>query len=319
MKVFRGLPPAQARTPCALTIGNFDGVHIGHQALLRRVTQAAQRLGVTSAVMTFEPHPLELFCPQRAPARIAGVRDKLAALEAAGIERVWIMHFNRRFAAMPAQAFIQDILLDALQVRWLMVGDDFRFGAGRAGNFALLEQASRNHGFALEQLAPIHTDSDPERRRISSSLVRAALAAGDLTRARELLGHPYLITGRVMYGRQLGRTLGFPTLNLRIGHRRKMQTPAVHGIFAVRVHGLRAQALPAVASIGLRPTVDDSGPWLLEVHVFDFNEEVYGRRVSVELIQRLRDEQRFDSLERLTHAIAADAAQARALFAQGLA
>ncbi|HRK57340.1 MAG TPA: bifunctional riboflavin kinase/FAD synthetase [Burkholderiaceae bacterium] len=319
MKVFRGLPSARARTPCALTIGNFDGVHVGHQALLRRVTQAAQRLGVTSAVMTFEPHPLELFCPQRAPARIAGVRDKLAALEAAGIERVFIMHFNRRFAAMPAQAFIQDVLLDALQVRWLMVGDDFRFGAGRAGDFALLERASQTHGFTLEQLAPIHTISDPDRRRISSSLVRAALAAGDLARARELLGHPYLITGRVMYGRQLGRTLGFPTLNLRIGHRRKMPTPAVHGIFAVRVHGLRTQALPAVASVGLRPTVDDSGRWLLEVHVFDFDEEVYGRRVSVEFIQRLRDEQRFDNLESLTRAIETDAAQARALFTQGLA
>lgn len=313
MKIYRGLPPPAQQTPCALTIGNFDGVHRGHQALLTHVVQAARRLQLAPAVMTFEPHPRELFAPEQAPARVANVRDKMEALQARGIERVFVMHFNRRFAAVSAQAFIDKILVDALQVRWLMVGEDFRFGARRVGDFALLEQASKDHSFELQRLSAVQTEGE----RISSSLVRAALSAGDLVRARELLGHPFAISGRVLYGRQLGRELGFPTLNLRISHRRKMQTPAVRGIFAVRVHGLAPQPLPGVASVGLRPTVDDSGRWLLEVHVFDFNQSVYGQRVKVEFVQRLRDELRYDSIAELTRAIETDAAQARALFAQG--
>lgn len=309
MKIFRGLPPVAERTPCALTIGNFDGVHRGHQALLAHVVAAARRLKVTPAVMTFEPHPRELFTPDQAPARVAHVRDKLEALQAQGIERVYVMHFDRRFAAVSAQEFIEHYLVQGLQVRWLMVGDDFRFGARRSGDFAALERASQQFGFELQRLPAVQMGSE----RISSSLVRTALGAGDLARARELLGHPFAISGRVLHGQKLGRKLGFPTLNLRISHRRKMRTPALHGIFAVRVHGLAAQALPAVASVGLRPTVDDSGRWLLEVHVFDFNRNVYGQRVKIEFVQRLRDELRFDSLEKLTHAIATDAAQARAL------
>ena len=314
MKIFRGLPPPALRTPCALTIGNFDGVHRGHQTLLSHVVQAARRMQLCPAVMTFEPHPRELFAPEQAPARVSNVRDKMEALQSRGIDRVVVMHFNRRFAAISAQDFIEKILVDALQVRWLMVGEDFRFGARRAGDVALLERASKEFGFELQRLETVLTHADlTNGERISSSSVRAALAAGDLARARELLGHPFAISGCVLYGRQLGRELGFPTLNLRISHRRKMQTPAVHGIFAVRVHGLAPQPLPGVASVGLRPTVDDSGRWLLEVHVFDFNQTVYGQRVKVEFVQRLRDELRFDTLAELTAAIAADAAQARAV------
>ncbi len=312
MKIFRGLPAPALRTPCALTLGNFDGVHRGHQALLAQVVQAARRLRLCPAVMTFEPHPRELFAPEQAPARVANVRDKMEALQAHGIERVFVMHFNRRFAAISAQAFVEDILINALQVRWLMVGEDFRFGARRAGDFALLERASQTFGFELQRLGEIQTNGE----RVSSSLVRAALSTGDLTQARRLLGHPFAISGRVLHGRRLGRTLGFPTLNLRISHRRKMQTPAVHGIFAVYVHGLAPRPWPGVASVGLRPTVDDSGRWLLEVHVFDFNQTVYGQRVKVEFVQRLRDEQRYETLEQLAAAIQADAQQARALLAQ---
>jgi len=311
MKIYRGLPAPAQRAPCALTIGNFDGVHRGHQALLAQVVKAAHTSGITPAVMTFEPHPRELFNPEKAPARVSNVRDKLQALEAQGIERVHIMHFGQTFASMSAQAFIKNILIDGLQVRWLAVGEDFRFGAQRSGNFATLQSASDQYGFELAQLPMVHL----ENVRVSSSLVRQALAAGDLSLARHLLGHTYSISGRVIHGRHLGRTLGFPTLNLKMSHRRKMKTPAVHGIFAVRVHGLREQPLPGVASVGLRPTVDDSGLWLLEVHVFDFSDTVYGHRVRVEFVQRLRDEARYASLEALAAAIQEDSRQARALLA----
>lgn len=312
MKVYRGLPVQAQRVPCALTIGNFDGVHRGHQALLAQVVEAARARGIAPAVMTFEPHPRELFTPENAPARVSNVRDKLQALEAHGIERVHIMHFSHQFASIGAQAFIEHILVEGLQTQWLAVGEDFRFGAKRLGDFAALRAASGQYGFELAQHPTVHL----EDVRVSSSMVRQALAAGDLSMARHFLGHAYSISGRVIHGRRLGRTLGFPTLNLRMSHRRKMKTPAVHGIFAVRVHGLSdALPLPGVASVGLRPTVDDSGLWLLEVHVFDFSDTVYGRRVRVEFVQRLRDEAHYDSLDVLAAAIQADARQARALLA----
>ena len=310
MKIFRGMPAATDCPPCALAIGNFDGVHRGHQALLAEVVRAARRLKITPAVMTFEPHPRELFAPESAPARVANVRDKLQALRAQGLERAYVMHFNHRFAAISAESFIEWILA-GLQTRWLMIGEDFRFGARRAGDFAMLQAAASRFGFELHRLPAVALDGE----RVSSSAVRAALAAGDLKRAEYLLGHRFAISGRVLHGRQLGRELGFPTLNLRISHRRRMKTPAVHGVFAVRVHGLAPLPLDAVASVGLRPTVDESGRWLLEAHVFDFDRQVYGQRVRVEFIERLRDEARYDTLAQLTAAIRADAAHARALLA----
>lgn len=311
MRIFRGLPTPAERTSCALAIGNFDGVHRGHQALLAHVVEAAHRLDVASAVMTFEPHPRELLAPERAPARIANVRDKLEALQTFGIERVYIMHFNHRFAAITAENFIAEIVARALQTRWLMVGDDFRFGTKRAGDFALLQRTASEFGFEVQRMPPFELD----RARVSSSAVRTALATGNLLQAEALLGHRYAISGRVLHGRKLGRTLGFPTLNLRISHRRRMQRPAVHGVFAVRVHGLASTPLPAVASVGQRPTVDDSGRWLLEVHVFNFDRDAYGQRVRVEFIERLRDEASYTTLEELTEAIRADAVQAHAVLA----
>jgi riboflavin kinase/FMN adenylyltransferase len=306
MQVFRGLPRPAERIPCALTVGNFDGVHRGHQALLARVVAAARARGIAAAVMTFEPHPRELFAPDRAPTRISGLRDKLQALADCGIDRAIVQHFNRNFAAQTAQQFIE-LLTAGCRARWLLVGDDFRFGVRRSGDVALLQQHAARGAFELEQMPTLIEDGE----RISSSAVRAALAAGDLSRAQQLLGRPYAISGRVLHGRKLGREIGFPTINLRIAHRH----PAVQGIFAVRVHGLGAPARPGVASIGLRPTVEDSGRWLLEVHLFDFAEQVYGRLVTVELLQKLRDEERYDSLEELAAAIARDARQARAVFA----
>jgi riboflavin kinase/FMN adenylyltransferase len=312
MKVFRGLPNDRARAPCALTIGNFDGVHRGHQALLAHVTAAAHRLGLESAVMTFEPHPREYFARRandlsKAPARIANLRDKLESLSDAGVDRVIVEHFNEHFASMSPQAFTEKVLVEGLHVKWLMVGEDFCYGARRAGNVALLAEAGKEYGFEVHSLpAVLH-----ESTRISSSAVRTALAAGDFDATRALLGHPYSMSGHVIHGAKLGRTLGFPTLNLRVAHR-----PALAGIFVVQVHGLADQPLPAVASLGVRPTVEDAGRMLLEVHLFDWNQPCYGKLVRVEFLTKLRDEEKYVDLPTLTAAIDRDALQARAWFAQ---
>ena len=311
MKVFRGLPNDRARAPCALTIGNFDGVHRGHQALLAHVRSASASLGLEAAVMTFEPHPREYFAQRsgdlsKAPARIANLRDKLGDLAKAGIDRVIVEHFNEHFAAVAPDDFIERVLVEGLHVKWLMVGDDFRFGARRAGDIQMLQDAGRRFGFHVETLPAVHHGA----QRISSSAVRAALAEGDFARTSELLGHPYTMSGHVIHGQKLGRTLGFPTLNLRVVHR-----PALSGIFVVQVHGLADRPLPAVASLGVRPTVEDAGRMLLEVHLFDFAQSCYGKLVRVEFLAKLRDEEKYGDLATLTAAIDRDAAQARAFFA----
>ncbi|KQZ43403.1 bifunctional riboflavin kinase/FAD synthetase [Duganella sp. Root1480D1] len=311
MKVFRGLPNAAARAPCALTIGNFDGVHRGHQALLARVRAAADRLGLESAVMTFEPHPREFFAHKmgdmsKAPPRIANLRDKLQALENNGVDRVIVEHFCDAFAGQSPQSFVEKVLVEGLHVKWLMVGDDFCYGARRAGNVAMLAEAGRRYGFEVEVLPTVRNGET----RISSSAVRSALAEGNFPHAQALLGHPYSISGHVIHGAKLGRDIGFPTLNLRVPHR-----PALAGIFIVQVHGLAPQPLPAVASLGVRPTVEDAGRVLLEVHVFDFAQNCYGKVVRVEFLQKIRDEEKFIDLPTLVKAIERDAGQARAFFA----
>jgi riboflavin kinase/FMN adenylyltransferase len=278
---------------------------------LAHVRGAAARLGIEAAVMTFEPHPREYFALRsgdlsKAPARIANLRDKLRDLADAGIDRVIVEHFNEHFAAQTPVDFIERVLVDGLHVKWLMVGDDFRFGARRAGDIAMLQQAGREYGFEVETLpAVLHGE-----RRISSSAVREALGAGDLKATQQLLGHPYSMSGHVIHGQKLGRTLGFPTLNLRVAHR-----PALAGIFVVQVHGLAAEPLPAVASLGVRPTVEDAGRTLLEVHVFDYDQPAYGKLVRVEFLAKLRDEEKYVDLPTLTDAIERDAVQARAFFA----
>jgi riboflavin kinase/FMN adenylyltransferase len=312
MKVFRGLPNAPSRAPCALTIGNFDGVHFGHQALLARVRDAATGLGIEAAVMTFEPHPREYFSqlagtPEKAPTRIANLRDKLQSLSDAGVDRVIVEHFSAQFAALTPQEFTQRVLVDGLHVKWLMVGDDFCYGARRAGNVEMLIAAGKQYGFHVETLPTVMNDG----QRVSSSAVRAALADGDFALTEQLLGHSYAMSGHVVHGQKLGRTLGFPTLNLRVTHR-----PALSGIFVVQVHGLAERPLPAVASLGVRPTVDDSGRVLLEVHLFDFAESCYGRLVRVEFLEKLRDEEKYVDLPTLTAAITRDSNQAREYFEQ---
>ncbi|HEX2530412.1 MAG TPA: bifunctional riboflavin kinase/FAD synthetase [Burkholderiaceae bacterium] len=313
MKVFRGLPNAESRAPCALTIGNFDGVHRGHQALLAQVREAATRLGVEAAVMTFEPHPREFFArragdPSKAPTRIANLRDKLQSLADAGIDRVIVEHFNAHFAALSPQDFIEKVLVQGLHVKWLMVGEDFCFGARRAGNLATLLEAGKRYGFHVEALSTVLNGGT----RISSSAVRSALEQGDFAHVEQLLGRSYIISGHVVHGKKLGRAIGFPTLNLRIAHKH----PALSGIFVVRVHGLAPHALPGVASIGVRPTVDDSGQTLLETHLFDYTGQAYGKLVRVEFLQKLRDEEKYVDLPTLTDAIARDVEHARAYFRQ---
>jgi riboflavin kinase / FMN adenylyltransferase len=315
MKVFRGLPNAEARAPCALTIGNFDGVHRGHQALLGCVRAAATRLQLDAAVMTFEPHPREFFAqsagdPSKAPNRIANLRDKLQSLSNAGMDRVIVEHFNAHFATMSPQEFIEKILVQGLHVKWLMVGEDFCFGARRAGNIQLLAEAGNEHGFEVETLGTVMNGAT----RISSSAIRTALMQGDFLHAKQLLGHPYAMSGHVIHGQKLGRTLGFATLNLRVAHKH----PALSGIFVVQVHGLAATPLPAVASLGVRPTVDDSGRVLLEVHIFDFAQDCYGKLVRVEFLKKLRDEEKYSDLPTLTAAIARDTLNARAYFASNV-
>jgi len=311
MRVFHGLPRPADRRACALSIGNFDGVHRGHRARRQRVVEVAQQRDLAPAVMTFEPHPREYFAPEQAPARIANLRDKIEGFRRVGIDRVFVQHFNRDFASLSAEQFIRRVLAEGCHARWLLVGDDFRFGARRAGDVAMLRQFGSSCGFTVEQIAPVLLGDE----RVSSSRIRAALSVGNLALASELLGHPYAISGRVLHGSKLGRQLGFPTLNLRVAHRR----PALHGIYAVRVHGIGPSPLPGVASVGLRPTVDDSGRWLLEVHLFDFSDEVYGRLIQVQFVQKLRDEERFDSIQELTAAIQRDADRARAIFDRAIA
>ncbi|MFL6565695.1 MAG: bifunctional riboflavin kinase/FAD synthetase [Burkholderiales bacterium] len=290
---------------CALTIGNFDGVHRGHGALMERVTAKARELELVSCVLTFEPHPREFFDPQAAPARLTRLRDKLELIEAAGIERVHVARFDRRLASMPAQRFVEEVLVKGLATRWLLVGRDFRFGARRAGDFGALEAQGGRHGFEVESMADVVFDGT----RVSSSAVRAALAAGELASAERLLGHPYTISGRVAHGAKLGRSLGFPTANIVL-----RRPPPLSGIFVVEVDGLPGGSKRGVASVGRRPTVNPVPLPLLEVHLFDWKRDLYGEHLRVRFLKKLRDEQKYDGLDALSEAIAQDARQARDYF-----
>jgi riboflavin kinase / FMN adenylyltransferase len=314
MRVFRGLRHPGLLRPCALTIGNFDGVHRGHQAMLALLINEARHRGVPSAVLTFEPHPRDFFAmragkPEAAPARVATLRDKLAELERCGIEQTVVLPFDDALASHTPAAFVEDVLVAGFGARYVLVGDDFRFGAKRAGDYAMLDAAGAVHGFDVARMQSYEVHG----LRVSSSAVREALATGDMARATALLGRPYSISGHVLHGAKLGRELGFRTLNLRFAHPR----PAAAGIFVVRVQGLTGSPLRGVASLGRRPTVDDSGRMLLETHVLDWpaalgSDGGYGRLVRVELLHWLHEERRYASLEALRQGIAADTAAARA-------
>lgn len=303
MHLYRGLP-ASADQPVALTIGNFDGVHRGHQAMLTRLCEAAEDLRLPSAVMTFDPHPREFFAPDTAPPRLSTTRMKLELFSAFGVSRVYVARFDAKLAGLSPEAFIEDVLVQRLGIRWVLVGDDFRFGRGRTGDLATLRAHAKT--FSVEAMATVDVDG----QRASSTAVREALAAGDMARVTALLGRPYALSGRVGHGEKLGRKLGFPTANIPLRNK-----PALSGIFAVRVHGLGATH-SGVASLGVRPTVASGAKPLLEVFVFDFDAPMYGQRVTVEFLHKLRDEARYPDLEALVRQIRTDVAHARDYFAQ---
>lgn len=304
MQIFRHFHQA-AHHPLAVAIGNFDGVHLGHQALLQRLNEVAVAQGLKSAVMTFEPHPREFFAPDQAPARLTSLREKLELFAEAGVEYVYVCHFNRRFAAITVEAFMQDILRNALDARAVLVGEDFRFGAGRQGSMQDFVRA----GFNLQSQPQVNLDG----KRVSSTAIREALAQGQLVEAARLLGRPYSISGKVVHGDKLARELGYPTANIHMLHDR----PPLFGIYAVKLEGLaegNGADLPGVASLGVRPTVKQNGKPTLEVHLFDFNGDIYGRHVRVKFMHKIRDEMKFDSLDTLKYWIAKDAEMARDYF-----
>ncbi|MDP2716352.1 bifunctional riboflavin kinase/FAD synthetase [Rheinheimera sp.] len=308
MELIRGLHNIQPRhRGCVLTIGNFDGVHLGHQAVLHKVVAIAKQMQLPSCVMLFEPQPLELFAGTAAPARLTRFREKYNALAQLGIDRLLCVNFTPAFAAQAPEQFIQQLLLKQLGVEHLIVGDDFRFGSQRSGNFELLALASEQYQFSLCSTSSLVLG----QQRISSTLIRQALAEDKLTLAAEMLGRPFALTGRVRHGRKLGRDLGFPTANVFL-YRRKLPVAGVYAITANTVFG----SYYGVANIGNRPTVQGQRQQL-EAHLFDFKGDLYGSQIEVLLQHKLRNEQRFDGLAALQQQIAADVTAAKAFFQHG--
>jgi riboflavin kinase/FMN adenylyltransferase len=304
MQLVRGLHNLRPHhRGCVATIGNFDGVHRGHQAILKRLRERARELGVPSCVVIFEPQPREYFTPDSAPARLSRLRDKLELLAGEGIDRVLCLAFNQRLRGLSAAEFVEAILVSGLGVRHLEVGDDFRFGCDRLGDFDFLTEAGRIHGFTLEAARTV----EEAGVRVSSTEVRKALAAADFPLAARLLGRPFRISGRVLHGQKLARQLGWPTANVQLKRRRVPLT----GVYLVSAM-VDGRPWPGVANIGVRPSVAGDGRPHLEIHLLDFAGDLYGRRLTVEFHQKLRDEQRFASLEALKSAIDADVAAARA-------
>ncbi|MCA1978555.1 MAG: bifunctional riboflavin kinase/FAD synthetase [Thiobacillus sp.] len=307
MRITHGFVPTGQ--PHAVTIGNFDGLHLGHKAMLARLLDVARARGLPSCVLSFEPHPREFFAPEQAPARLSSLREKAECLRRLGIDRLHVFRFDRAFSALTADAFVERVLGETLQARYVLVGDDFRFGAKRTGDLALLQSMGATLGFDAESLPTVEVAGE----RSSSTAVRAALAAGELDHAARLLGRPYSISGRVVHGDKLGRDIGFPTANIQLKHNR----PPLMGIFAVEVAGLNGAPLPGVASLGRRPTVKnpDAAP-VLEVHLFDFNADLYGRRVRVDFLKKLRDEEKYPDLDSLVAQIHRDVAAAKTYLTQ---
>lgn len=316
-ELIRGLHNLRPRhRDCVATIGSFDGVHLGHRAIIAQLKQRADEHGVPSVAIVFEPQPHEFFSGERAPARLMRFKEKVLSLFEAGVDRVLCLQFNERLRGLSAEAFIRTVLVDGLAIRHLVVGDDFRFGCDRSGGYRLLQRVGADTGFTVEDTATVEIDGE----RVSSTRIRAALEAGDFELAETLLGKPYRITGRVAPGRALGRQLGAPTANVRL-HR--YRSPLV-GVYTVRTRATDGsdmapgrQVVDGVANVGFRPTVEGEGAQpLLEVNLFDFSGDLYGRELAVEFCHKLRDEEKFDSLEILKARIAQDIEDAKAWFAQ---
>ncbi len=321
MQFFRGYQHPGLAPACALTIGNFDGVHRGHQAMLALLRSEAQQRGVPSCVLTFEPHPRDYFAlqlqrPELAPSRVGTFRDKLQELAQCGVDQTVVLPFNAALAGQSPQDFVQQVLVQGLGAGYVLVGDDFRFGARRTGDYAMLDAAGEAHGFDVARM----NSYEVHGLRVSSSAVRTALADGNMAQAARLLGRPYRISGHIVHGRKLGRTLGFRTLNLRFPRWK----PATSGIFVVLVHGLTHKPIAGVANLGVRPSLDpddvNGGRVLLETHCLDWPSNLgqdggYGKIVSVELLHKLHDERKYDGLDTLTQGIQRDCDDARAWLA----
>ena len=311
MLILRGLYSSStqllATQPVALTIGNFDGVHLGHQALLNELRAAAQARGLPAAVVIFEPHPREFFTPQQAPTRLTSLREKLELFASMGIDRVHVCRFNARFAQISATGFIH-ALHEKLSAKFVLIGDDFRFGSGRAGDFALMEKIGLQRGFAVQAVHSVLHNGV----RISSTAVRTALAEGDMRVAQSYLGRPYSISGRVEHGDGLGKRLGFPTANIQLKHNR----PPLSGIFVVQAHAEGMGVLQGVASLGVRPTVRQDGKPVLEVHLFEFAQQIYNKHLRLDFLHKLRDEEKYPDVETLTRQIALDVEHAKQWFKQ---
>lgn len=308
MELIRGIYNLRPRhSNCVATIGNFDGVHLGHQHVLEQLANKAKQFGCPSAVITFEPQPLEYFAPESAPARLMRLRDKVQILKRDAVDRILCLRFNKALASMPYQDFIEQVLVKGLGVRYLVVGDDFRFGKNREGTFNHLVEAGKEHNFEVVNMPTFNVEGE----RVSSTRIRNALVAGEFDDVQRMLGHHYKMCGRVAHGEKLGRELGFPTANIHI-HRKV--TP-LHGIYVVTVSGLNDKPVEGVASIGTRPAVNGKKV-ILEVFLFDFNQMIYGKQLEVSFLKKLRDELPFDSLDALKEQIAIDVEQAQAFFAK---
>ena len=306
MKLIRGLHNLRPQHKSQVaTIGNFDGVHRGHQKVINEVVKRSRERQQKSTLICFEPLPREYFLAENAPARLTPLRDKFYLMKSLGVDQLLVLDFNEKMANMPATDFVQNVLVDGLQIERLKVGDDFKFGLNREGNFELLEQMGLKLGFKVLNTNTLRDNDD----RVSSTLIRQALQQDDLTRVAELLGRPFSMGGIVIHGEKRGRQLGFPTANISIARR----VSPVQGVYAVEVHGLGKQALPAVANIGTRPTVGGTG-FLIEAHIFDFEGDIYGQRIEVILKRKIRDEKKFDSLDELVAQIAHDKQTAQHYF-----
>ncbi len=298
MKLIRGLHNLVRPLPgCVATIGNFDGLHLGHQHVINQLKSVAEIKDLPAVVIVFEPQPVEFFAPDKAPLRLSRLRDKIIRLSQIGVDYLLCLHFDRKFADLTAEEFVQQILIEKLNVKHLVIGDDFRFGKNRGGDFAYLQECGQQAGFAVENTHTLMIDNE----RVSSTRIRQCLAKNDFACARLLLDRPYTLSGKIAHGRKLGRELGFPTINLKMGPR----PIAVNGIFAVLVKGLDNRVLRGVASIGTRPTVNGSTV-ILEVYILNFSEQIYGRCVDVELLHKIRNEEKYDSLDDLRRQIKQD-------------
>lgn len=306
-KIIRGFHNLPSNpTGCVATIGNFDGVHLGHQAVLSQLALKGDMLNLPAVVITFEPQPNEFFAPQKAPARLSRFREKVESLRSYSIQQLCVLRFNRKLAQMSALDFIQQLLIKGLNVKYLVVGDDFKFGRDRQGDFALLQQVGKEVGF---QVVNMHTFAI-DRNRVSSTRIRQALEKGDLLEAEKLLGHPYRMSGRVAHGDKRGREFGFPTANI---HLHRCIVP-LNGVFAVQLFGIEGEPVYGVANVGTRPTVGGLKA-LLEVHLFDFNRDIYGEHVQIVFFHKIRDEQKFADFEQLIAQIKQDCIDAKGFFA----